>query len=111
MLPIRLIKSPLEILPSFPVPSIFDISILFSLTIFRTEGDKCSLVFGGMYFSCFASLTLPSTKVSRIKVPLEFSFLLSSTRVKVSCFVEIVFFLFFAVSLMMFFFLTVLGGV
>jgi hypothetical protein len=111
MLPIKLIKSPLEILPSFPVPSTFDRSILFSLTIFRTEGDKCSLVFGGIYFSCFASLTPPSTKVSRIKAPLGFSSLLSSTRVKVSCCVEIVFFLFFAVSLMIFFFLAALGGI
>jgi len=73
MLPIKLIKSLFKILPAFPVPPILDISIFFSSTIFLTEGDKCCLVLGGIYFSFFISLESSSTSVSRIKASLKFS--------------------------------------
>jgi len=54
------------------VPSIFDISIFFSSTIFLTDGDKCFLVFGGIYFSSFMLVIFSSAKVSKINAPLEF---------------------------------------
>jgi len=111
VLPIKLIKSSFEILPALPVPSIFDISMLFSSTIFLTDGDKSLLVFGGIYFFSWVLLILASAKVSRTKVSLIFSSLTSSTRVKVFCLLEIFFSFFFIVFLATIFSSFALGGI
>ena len=94
MSPIKLIRSPFEILPDFPVPSMLDMSIFFSSTIFRTAGDKCCLVLGGIYFSFFATFAPSSARIFRTKAPLESLSFDSSIRVRGSSFSEIVFFYF-----------------
>ncbi len=43
-----------------------------SLTLLDESKDKSCLVLGGIYFSFIVTLTSSSTKVYRIKVPLEF---------------------------------------
>ena len=85
----------MEILPAFPVPSIFDKSIFFSSTIFLTEGDKFSFVFGGIYLSSFKVSGSSATKVSKISASLGFSSLDSFVRVKVSLLSKAIFLFFF----------------
>ena len=67
-MPIISIKSPLRILPSFPDPWTFSISILFSKTIFLTAGESFSFIF----------FTLES-----------YSFLISLVKINVSISIEL----------------------
>ena len=72
-----------------------DISIFFSSTILRTEGDKYCLLLGGIYFASFISLEFSSTNVSRIKASLEFSSASSLKTTKGSSSFGLIFLFFF----------------
>ena len=89
MPPIKLIRSPLDTRPDFPVPFTFERSILFSSTIFLTAGDKLFLVLGGTYFSSTGSLSFSSANVSKTKVLSVPSFLAFSFNFKTSLFSSI----------------------